>query len=118
MNLADWNITVYSNSMIGAGSETSATVLSAFTHWICRSPQAYSKLKEEVRSRFSATSEITSQSATFLYMTAVIHETLRMFPPVPFGLPRITPKGGEIIARVYVPGGVSLHSFIFLIYYL
>src|ERR1700733_15715171 len=64
MNLTDWNMTAYSNSMIVAGSETSATVLSAFTHWICRTPQAYSKLKEEVRSRFSATSEITSQSAT------------------------------------------------------
>jgi cytochrome P450 len=83
------------------------------THWLCRSPQAYSKLKDEVRSRFSSSSEITSQSATFPYLTAVIHESLRMFPPFPFVPPRITPEGGETVAGIFIPGKVSFMIILF-----
>lgn len=115
LKLSDWHLMAYSNSMIIAGSETSATVLSAMTHWLCETPLVYSRLKEEVRSRFKSSSEITSQSAKFPYLTAVIHETLRMLPPVPFAPPRITPKGGATVAGVFVPGGVSLlFPFIFI----
>jgi cytochrome P450 len=109
MRLTDWDMTAHSNSMILAGSETSATVLSALTHWLCTTPAVYSKLKEEVRSKFSSSTEITSQNATFPYLTAVIHETLRMLPPVPNGAPRIVSKGGDSIDGVFVPGGVSCY---------
>jgi hypothetical protein len=51
-------------------------------------------------------------SAVFPYLTAVIHETLRIFPPVPIGMPRITPKGGGMVAGVWVPGGVGAISFL------
>ncbi|TVY81294.1 Cytochrome P450 monooxygenase hmp1 [Lachnellula suecica] len=113
MGLTDWELSAYSNSLIIAGSETSATTLSALTHWLCKTPLVYSKLKDEVRSRFESSSEITSQSATFPYLTAVIHETLRIFPPFPFGPPRITPLGGETVAGVFVPEGttVSVHMW-------
>jgi len=107
MKLTDWDLTAYSNSMIIAGSETSATVLSAATFWLCRAPAAYEKLKEELRSRFTSSSEITSQTATFPYLTAVINEAMRMLPPVANGPPRLVPKGGEFVDGVFVPGGVS-----------
>jgi len=113
MGLTDWEMAAYSNALIIAGSETTATVLSALTNWLGRTPVVYSKLKEEVRSRFNSSSEINSQTATFPYLTAVIHEILRLFPPVPNGLPRITPQGGEIVAGMFIPGGVSLCAFIF-----
>jgi hypothetical protein len=41
------------------------------------------------------------------YLWAVIMEVTRMYPAVPGGLPRVTPKGGEIIAGKFIPGGVS-----------
>jgi len=107
MNLNDWHMAAYSNSLIIAGSETTATVMSALTYWLCRTPLVYEKLKEEVRSRYKSSSEITSLSATFPYLTAVIHEILRIFPPIPFGMPRISPKGGETVDGIFVPGGVS-----------
>jgi cytochrome P450 len=108
MDLTIWDMTGYSNAVIIAGSETSATVLSALTHWLCKTPDVYEKLKKEVRSRFKSSYEITSQSATFPYLTAVINEILRVFPPLPNGPPRIAPEGGEIVAGVYVPEGVSM----------
>jgi cytochrome P450 len=57
--------------------------------------------------RYKSSSEITSLTATFPYLTAVIQEALRMYPPVPFGMPRVVPKGGETVDGLSVPGGVS-----------
>lgn len=34
-------------------------------------------------------------------------EVTRLLPAVPGGLPRVTPKGGEIIAGKFIPEGVS-----------
>ena len=67
----------------------------------------YEKLKQEVRSRYTSSSEITSQSATFPYLTGVINEILRLAPPMPFGTPRIVPKEGETVDGLFIPGGVS-----------
>jgi len=111
--LNDWHMAAYSNALILAGSETSGTVLSALTYFLCRTPRVYEKLKQEVRSRFKSSSEITSVAATFPYLSAVIHEILRMYPPVPFGMPRIVPEGGETVDGFFVPGGttVSVHAW-------
>jgi cytochrome P450 len=108
MALTDWNMAAYSNALILAGSETSATVLSALTYFLCRTPRVYEKLKKEVRSRYKSSSEITSLTATFPYLTAVIHEAMRMYPPVPFGMPRVVPRGGETVDGLFIPEGVSL----------
>jgi cytochrome P450 len=107
MSLTVWNMAAYSNVLILAGSETSGTVLSALTYFLCRTPRVYEKLKHEVRSRYKSSCEITSVSATFPYLTAVINEALRIYPPVPFGAPRVVPKGGETVDGKFVPGGVS-----------
>jgi len=40
------------------------------------------------------------------YLNAVIEETLRLFPPVPIGPPRISP--GEFVDGTYVPNGVGV----------
>jgi len=113
MKLSEWEMAAYSSAMIIAGSETTATALCALTHWLLKTPVVYSKLKEEVRSRFKSSCEITSQSATFPYLTAVIHEALRIFPPVPNGQSRIVPKNGAMVAGMFIPGGttVAVHPF-------
>ena len=67
-------------------------------------------MKEEVRRRFKSADEITSHSATFPYLTAVINEAFRIYPPVPIALPRVTPKGGAWVAGEFVPEGVGLAS--------
>jgi cytochrome P450 len=115
MRLNDWNMAAYGNALILAGSETSGTTLSALTYFLCRTPRVYDKLKQEVRSRFKSSSEITSVSATFPYLTAVINEALRIYPPVPFGAPRIVSKGGDFVDGHFVPEGVSLPIHVKLI---
>lgn len=41
------------------------------------------------------------------YLHAVCLEALRIFPPLPLGLPRQVPTSGAQIDGVFVPGGVS-----------
>ncbi|RSL40905.1 hypothetical protein CEP54_015981 [Fusarium duplospermum] len=84
------------------GSETTATFLAGVTYLLLKTPVAMQKLQDEVRSSFSSDAEICGDSTISLsYLRAVIDEGLRLFPPVPIGLPRICP--GATIDGHYVP---------------
>lgn len=106
LRITDWEMAAHSNALIVAGSETTATILSGMTYWLCRTPDVYEKLKREIRGKFKRSEEVDSLSATLPYMNAVINETLRIYPPISIGMPRVTPPGGEMIGGVFVPGGV------------
>lgn len=108
LKLNDWNLAAYAQVFIVAGSETSATTLSAMTYYLCRNPLIYQRLKDEVRGTFRSADDITSVKATLPYVDAVINESMRIYPPVPIGASRIVPKGGATVAGVFVPGGVGL----------
>ncbi|KAH7343128.1 cytochrome P450 [Pyrenochaeta sp. MPI-SDFR-AT-0127] len=98
-----------SKILIVGGSETTATLLSGATYYLLKTPAAYRRLVHEIRSRFDSESEISLMSVGELpYLNAVLEESLRVFPPVPASLPRITPPGGETIMGRYVPGGVAV----------
>lgn len=85
-----------SNVLIVAGSETTATLLSGVTYFLLKEPRIYQKLAQEVRSAFENEDDITILNANKLeYLLATLNEALRMYAPIPSGLPRIVPKGGE-----------------------
>jgi cytochrome P450 len=93
-----------------AGSETTATTLSGFTFFVLRHPQVYAKLVHEIRSSFTSLADINIEKATQLeYMTACIQETLRVYPPVATGFPRVVPKGGSNISGHYIPEDMSVY---------
>jgi cytochrome P450 len=110
--LHGWHMAAYLDAMIIAGSERTATVMSALTYHLCRSPAIYDKLKREGRSRHKSSNQITSLTATFPYMTAVIHEILRLFPPIRFAMSRIVPPGGDTVDEMLIPRGVSCSSLL------
>lgn len=91
--------------LILAGSETTSTLLSGATYLLLRNPIALQKLTDEVRSSFDSEAEIDLLSVSKLsYMLACLNEALRLYPPVPGGLPRVVPRGrgnvtiaGEVI---------------------
>ncbi|KAK3321733.1 putative cytochrome P450 [Apodospora peruviana] len=90
--------------LILAGSETTATLLSGVTFLLLRHPECLRKATEEVRSTFRSEKDITLTSVARLeYMLACLNEALRRYPPVPFGLPRVTPKGGASIIGEFMP---------------
>lgn len=101
-----------SNSVIFmiAGSETTATLLSGATYLLLTHPEIYKKLVDEVRGRFQKQSEITIDEVNKMeYLIACLQESLRYYPPVPTGFPRVVPAGGDTISGHYIPGGVSNH---------
>ncbi|CAG9938600.1 unnamed protein product [Clonostachys rosea f. rosea IK726] len=95
--------------LIIAGSETTATQLSGTTYHLLTNPSIYNRLTEEIRSTFESEDEITLARVNDLqYMHAVFEEGFRMYPPVPTGLPRITPPEGEFIEGYWIPGKTSV----------
>jgi cytochrome P450 len=82
--------------------------------WLLRTPHAYKRLTEEIRSSFASAKDMKFLDLQELvYMNACIDEALRIFPPVPTGLTRTVPKGGDTVADVFIPGGttVSVYSW-------
>jgi cytochrome P450 len=91
-----------------AGSETTATTLSCATYYLLRNPGIYDKLQEEIRGAFSSYEQIESTSASKLKLVnAICLEAMRMYPPLPFALPRVVPPGGATVDGHILPEGVS-----------
>ncbi|KAJ8066239.1 hypothetical protein OCU04_005322 [Sclerotinia nivalis] len=101
-------ILAQSNTLIVAGSETTATFLIGATYYLLNRPETLRHLQEEVRNAFTSSKDITSDSTSALpYLTGVIEEGLRIYPPVPMGLPRDCP--GAVIDGQYIPKGAVVY---------
>jgi cytochrome P450 len=94
--------------IILAGSETTATLLSAVTFLLLKHPEVMDKLVNEIRTSFKSEEEITQVSVNKLtYQLAVLEEALRIHPPAPVGFPRVVPgEKGQVVAGHFVPAGV------------
>ncbi|MCJ1270923.1 hypothetical protein MMC22_010820 [Lobaria immixta] len=97
---------IYSNSnvIIMAGSETSASAMAGCLYHLVTNPDVMSRLRDEIRSRFVSEKEITFKAVADLpYLTAVLHESMRMYPASPGYTPRVAPTGGGVVAGHFVP---------------
>lgn len=104
-DMSDQFLTAQTRTLVLAGSETTATALAGLTYHLLHNPETLRHLTEEVRAAFTDSSQIDADSTAALpYLFAVIEEGLRLFPPVPSGMPRICP--GAYIDGHYVPKGV------------
>jgi cytochrome P450 len=97
------------NVLMIAGSETTATLLAGCTYLLQKHPRVRQKLHAEIRDTFLDDKEITMLSVSHLtYLDAVIGESLRLYPPIPITLSRMTPPEGAAICGHWVPGNVCL----------
>ncbi|KAL5402539.1 hypothetical protein PMIN03_010580 [Paraphaeosphaeria minitans] len=89
-----------------AGTETTATELSGITYYLHQRPEKLARLKQEVRSAFASVDDMTMTKLSQLkYLNACIEEGLRIYPPVPGLIPRVTPGAGANVAGRWIPGG-------------
>ncbi|TVY55642.1 Cytochrome P450 monooxygenase FUM2 [Lachnellula cervina] len=96
---------VTASALMVAGTETTATVLSGLTYHLLQNPMAMEKLKEEIRINLRNFNEVNLENlARLKYTNACLQEALRLYPPVPSGLPRVVPLGGLMICNQYIPG--------------
>lgn len=94
--------------IILAGSETTATLLTATMYFLTTNEEKLKKLIAEVRSSYQSEREIDMINVQNLpYMLAALNEGLRLFPPVINGIQRKVRDGGDMIIDHYIPGGVQ-----------
>lgn len=101
-------------TIVVAGSETTATLLSGGTFYLLSNPHVYKRITSEIRTRFSSQSEINISSVNELpYFMAFFDEALRLYPPAASNLSRVTPPEGATIAGKWVPGNtvVGIHQY-------
>ena len=124
-----------------AGSETTGTAMAGLTWFMLTNPDKMALLTRELRERFTEEDAITMEStASLKYLNACasipapfglcimdgyqfltsdtvfdtgIQEALRMYPPVPVGVPRVVPSPGRSVLGRWVAGGtrVSVHHY-------
>ncbi|ETS78441.1 hypothetical protein PFICI_10503 [Pestalotiopsis fici W106-1] len=93
-------------TLLAAGSETTATLLTGVTYLLCKTPEALKKVTQEVRAAYKSEDEITLISVSKLdYMLASLDEAMRLYPPVAMGLPRTIRQGGDQVAGHFLPEG-------------
>jgi len=90
--------------LIVAGADATATVLSGTFLYLVQNPIALNILTSEIRTSFEKEENISIQTTNELpYLNAVLTEGLGLTNPVPGGLPRVVPEGGDIYAGVFIP---------------
>ncbi|KAF6806507.1 cytochrome p450 [Colletotrichum sojae] len=88
-----------------AGSDTVAAVLSCLFMELARHPDEYEKLQGEVDEYFRHHDKPEHAPLSKLrYLQACIDEALRLHPPVPSGVQRMTPPEGLQVDDVWLPG--------------
>lgn len=90
---------------MGAGTETTATELSGSLYLLSKHPDVLEHLLDELRTAFPAGAPLTIDGlAHCKYLGAVLEEGLRVYPPVPAGLPRVVPSPQGVILGAVLPG--------------
>ncbi|KAF5230818.1 hypothetical protein FANTH_13669 [Fusarium anthophilum] len=104
--------------LIIAGSETTATLMSAATYFLATHPECLAKLKDEVRSAFQSEDQIDMISVQELkYLSAVLDESLRLYPPAPGPSPRVISEGGDTISGNFIPEGTNVDIWHWVLYH-
>ncbi|KAL4728169.1 hypothetical protein ACLX1H_004905 [Fusarium chlamydosporum] len=104
--------------IILAGSETTATLLTATMYFLTTNEEKLKKLIAEVRSSYQSEKEIDMINVQNLpYMLAALNEGLRLFPPVINGIQRKVRDGGDMIIDHYIPGGTSVDIWQWAVYH-
>jgi cytochrome P450 len=97
---------------MAAGTETTATELSGTLYYLMKNPDKMALLVEEIRTEFPNDEDISMERLPQIkYLHACLEEGLRIYPPVPFGLPRVAPKEGATILGEYIPPNVRATLF-------
>ncbi|KAI3322259.1 cytochrome P450 [Xylariaceae sp. AK1471] len=109
--VSDLQLAAHASDFVVAGSETTATALSCILHHLFKNPDVMAKLEQEVRSSFQSYQDISASSTLPLkYLKAVILEGLRIYPPLPFALPRVVPPGGDTVDGYFLPAGIIVST--------
>ncbi|CEJ93656.1 hypothetical protein VHEMI09232 [[Torrubiella] hemipterigena] len=91
--------------IVVAGSDTTAATLTCLFYELSRNQEVVEKLQAEVDEFHRDNTDINAVGLAKLeYLQACINEALRLYPPVPSGVQRMTPPQGLQINDAFIPG--------------
>ncbi|OTA93459.1 hypothetical protein M434DRAFT_21441 [Hypoxylon sp. CO27-5] len=94
-------------AMVIAGADTVTTAMTTALYFLSTRPDCLAKLQAEVRAL--TYEQLNGVELPHLrYLNAVIEESMRCFPPIAFGLPRVSP--GEFVDGQFIPQGVRVSA--------
>lgn len=115
-NLEFGEIVAEISIMMNAGHDTTAIALRNTMFFLLKNPKCLAKLREELDDVLEEDEVVAPYGKVkhLPYLRACIDESLRMMPPIVFGLPRRTPVEGTTILDNYVAGNtsVSISSYV------
>lgn len=89
---------------VDAGSDTTAIALTHLLYQLCKNPDKLELLRRTLQGTFDGEIPSFDTVKNNKYLRACIDESLRLLPPVSFGLQRKTPPEGAMILGEWVPG--------------
>ncbi|KAH8689331.1 cytochrome P450 [Talaromyces proteolyticus] len=96
-------------STIGAGADTTGGTLTYTLWYLCKHPVAAQKLNAELQDALNTgnmkSPPTWAQVNHLPFLDAVLKESMRCLPIAAWGLDRIVPQGGAVIAGQYIPAG-------------
>ncbi|KAI0331729.1 high nitrogen upregulated cytochrome P450 monooxygenase 2 [Cubamyces sp. BRFM 1775] len=100
-----------------AGSDTVSSALTSIFFCVTANPQVYKRLQDEIDRFYPPAQDScdTQYHREMHYLTAVINESLRIYPPVPGGSQRQVPRdsNGAMLGSYFLPAGTAalLHTY-------
>lgn len=92
-------------SLLTTASDTTAAALTCLFYELAINQDNVLRLQKEIDPLFADTGSVDSASLAKLpFLNATINETLRLHPPVPSGVQRMTPPQGANIGATFIPG--------------
>ncbi|KAI1266629.1 cytochrome P450 [Xylariaceae sp. FL1019] len=95
-------------ALVIAGADTVSHALTGALYFLCANPACLEQLQHEIRGLGSYDELTGLRLATLPYLNAVLEETMRAFPPIAFGLPRVSP--GDIVDGHFIPEGATVSA--------
>lgn len=109
-----------SESLIIAGSDTTAISTAAAMFYLSRNETIQKRLATEIRGAFATKDDIKGGNllqSDCKYLQAFIKESLRMSPPVPADLAREVLRGGISVDGHFLPEGVRVSTCSFCLHH-
>lgn len=92
-------------------SDTTAATLTYLFYHLAREPEQARILREELAPLVPDVTNISHQAIQDApHLNGVINETLRLHPPVPSGVLRVTPPEGMNIGDTFIPGNITVST--------
>lgn len=95
--------------IIVAGSDTTAATLTHIFYYLAKDPSQIDKLRYELSPLVESNGEVQhTKIQNAKHLNGVIDEALRLNPPVPSAVHRLTPPEGIDIGGTHVPGNMNV----------